>query len=103
MEDIIFQLIKTISWPGAIALMVFLVYKSGIFGSISKKLANGKSSSESDLRIKELEVFKLETETNHFHDLNELKNEVKGLSEKLNEIDKRLVRVETKIFNGNAK
>src|SRR3990167_3025935 len=97
MEDIIFSLIKTISWPGAIALMAFLAYKSGLFGAVSKKLANGKSSPESDTRIKDLEDFKVNAETNHFHDLNELKTEVKGLSEKLNEIDKRLVRVETKL------
>src|SRR3990167_1848901 len=97
MEETILSLISVISWPGAIALMAFLAYKSGIFGAISKKLANGKSSPESDSRIKELEDFKLEAVNNHFHDLKELKNEAKGLSEKLNEIDKRLVRVETKI------
>src|SRR3990167_8261181 len=97
MEDIILLLIKTISWPGAIALIGFLAYKSGVFGAVSKKLANGRSSPESDSRIKELEDFKLDAENNHFHDLNELKNEVKGLSEKLNEIDKRVVRIETRL------
>jgi len=102
MEEIIFSLIKTISWPGTIALIGFLAYKSGIFGVISKKLANGKSSPESDSRIKELEDFKVDAEENHFHSLNELKNEVKGLNEKLNEIDKRVVRIETRL-NGNAK
>ena len=102
MEEQILNLISAISWPGAIALMAFLAYKSGLFGAVSKKLANGKSSPESDSRIKELEDFKLDAETNHFHSLIELKNEVRGLSEKLNEIDKRLVRVETRL-NGNAK
>ena len=107
MEEQILSLISAISWPGAIALIGFLVYKSGLFGVISKKFSgtsgnSGNSSSESDKRLLELETFKVEAETNHFHDLNELKSEVKGLSEKLNEIDKRLVRVETRL-NGNVK
>ena len=101
MEEQILSLISAISWPGAVALIGFLVYKSGLFGVISKKFSSGNSSSESDKRLLELETFKVEAETNHFHDLNELKSEVKGLSEKLNEIDKRLVRVETRL-NGNV-
>ena len=102
MEDLIFSLIETISWPGAVALVMFLAYKSGLFGALSKKLANGKSSPESDTRIKDLEDFKLEAETNHFHDLNELKSDMKELKNEIVLIRERLVRLETKL-NGNAK
>ena len=97
MEEQILSLISAISWPGAIALMAFLAYKSGLFGAISKKLANGKSSPESDIRIKDLEDFKLEAETNHFHQINDLE---KSFNEFRLDIEKRLTRIETHLFNG---
>ncbi len=100
MEQEILNLISVISYPGALALVTFLAYKSGIFGAISKKLANGRSSGESDTRLADLEAFKVEAETNHFHDLSELKNEVRELREKIEIINGRLIRVETKIGNG---
>ena len=100
MEQEILNLISVIGYPGAVALMGFFAYKSGIFGAISKKLANGKSSGESDDRLTELEAFKVEAETNHFHDLTELKNEVKDLSNKVNDLTGRIIRLETKV-NGN--
>ena len=97
MEELILSLIKTISWPGAIALTVFLAYKSGLFNAFSKKFSNGKSSGESDTRLADLEKFKLDAETNHFHDLSELKDEVKELRTKIEEINGRLIRVETRL------
>ena len=100
MEEQILSLISIISWPGAIALIGFLAYKSGLFGAISKKWANGRSSPESDTRIKELEDFKLEAETNHFHQINELE---KSFNDFRLDIEKRLTRIETHIFNGTKK
>jgi|SRR3990167_1765406 len=100
MEETILSLISVISWPGAIALMAFLAYKSGVFGAISKKLANGKSSPESDTRIKDLEDFKLEAESNHFHQINELE---KNLNDFKLDMEKRLTRIETHLFNGTKK
>lgn len=97
MEDIVFSLIKTLSWPGAIGLTAFLAYKSGLFGSLSKKLSNGKSSNESDSRLADLEKFKVEAENNHFHDLSELKEDVRKLTEKVNFIDKEVAVIKSKI------
>ena len=101
MEETILSLIQSISYPGAVALIGFFAYKSGLFGAISKKLANGKSSGESDTRLAELEAFKIDAENNHFHDLTELKNEVRDLSNKVNDLTGRIIRLETKI-NGKV-
>lgn len=103
MEETILNLIQTISYPGAAALLGFLMYKSGLFGALSKRLSNGKSSGESDDRLGELEKFRIEAETNHFHDLTELKSEVKELSNKINDLTGRIIRIETKLFNGQPK
>ena len=97
MEEQLLNLLGVVGWPGSAALMAFFAYKSGIFGAISKKLANGKSSPESDERIGELEKFKVEAETNHFHSLNELENSFNSFRL---DIEKRLTRIETHLFNG---
>ena len=97
MEEQILSLISAISWPGTVALLGFLAYKSGLFGVISKNWTNDKSSPESDTRIKDLEDFKLEAETNHFHQINDLE---KSFNEFRLDIEKRLTRIETHLFNG---
>lgn len=95
MEELLFDLLRTISWPGAIALLGYFAYKSGIFSSFSRKMR----PQESD-RINELEKFKEDVEENHLHDLESLKDDLKELRNKVESINERLIRVETKIING---
>ena len=97
MEQTLYNLLPFITWPSALFGIVLLLYKSGIFGVISKKLANGKSSPESDSRIKDLEDFKVEAETNHFHQINNLE---KSFIEFRLDMEKRLTKIETHLFNG---
>ena len=98
------ELIKGFLTTSPIFGVVWLLYKSGVLGALASRLK--KNGDEG--RIGELETFRVEAETNHFHDIADIKNNMKELWRAANEqrkdigsIRERLVRLETKIFNGN--
>lgn len=79
---------------------------------ISKKSTGGVHQGES--RISELEAFKIETEGNHFHDLEELKADRRDVWDAISlirkdyndfrvSISERISRLEARIFNGHNK
>ena len=58
---------------------IFVLWKVGVIG---KKNGNGNGH---DQRIQELEEFKTNTETNHFHDIESLRQSVDKLWESFND------------------
>ena len=96
MENQLFDILKLTGPFGAVTIIVWILYKAGLL----QRWGGGGGNTDTEKRFSELEEFRALTEKNHFHDLDELKNDVRKLMDKVNEIDKRVVRVETKIFNG---
>lgn len=89
------EILKSLLVSSPLALVVWILWRSGILGSLASRL---KKNGE-DKRIAHLEEWKEEAETNHFHDLEELKDDVKQIQKDLVGIDKRLVVVETRQNN----
>ena len=96
MEDII-EIGKTVSDAGSLVVLLgFLVVLS--IPKLKKRVfGNGEIDTT---RIEELEAFKLQAENNHFHDIEDLKEDIKEIKRTLIDVDKRVVRLETKLGNG---
>ena len=91
MEEII-SIGKTLIEAGSYAPLVGLLVVLAVPKLRNKVFGNG-----ADSRIKELEDFKELAESNHFHDLNDLKEDMKEIKHTINEIDKRVVIIEVKM------
>lgn len=98
MEDVsILTILQSFSLGGGIALAAL------VFSPVGKAIASRLTKNgNGDKRIDELLAFKEESEQNHFHDLAELKEEVKNLRNEMQDTRERLIRLETKI-NGNGR
>lgn len=85
-----------VTWPAAIFGVTYFLHKSGVF----TYLVSGRND-----RIEKLESFRIKAETNHFHDIEELKQQVFLLRRDFDDlrvaIENRLTRLETKV-NGNG-
>ena len=68
MEDLVFKVLGTLSIPGVVGLIAYLLYKSGVFTAIADKI-KGKTDNS---KIAGLEKFQFEAENNHFTDLDRL-------------------------------
>lgn len=99
MEAELLELAKPVPWATAIALVSFFLYKSGLLSALAGKIL-GTGPAED--RVKTLEDFKEEAETNHWHDIERLMNQMEKIQSSVNDIDKRVVRIETKL-NGQLK
>ena len=92
MEELI-SIGKAVIDGGSFAALVgFLVVLS------VPKLKKRIFGSETDnLRLEELESFKSVMESNHLHDIEELKDDVKSLKSDMRDVRERVVRIETKL------
>ena len=90
------EIIKALLISSPFALIAFILWKSGVLGALASRLKKNGG----DERINQLEQWKELAETNHFHDLDELKDEVREISKQINDIDKRLAVVEARQSNG---
>lgn len=89
------EIIKLLLVSSPLALVAYILWRSGVLGALASRLRkNGE-----DNRVTQLEEWKEIAETNHFHDLEELKTDVRDLKKSVVDIDKRLVAVETRQAN----
>src|SRR3990167_6576707 len=93
------EILKSLLVSSPLALVVWILWKSGLLGAFASRLKKNGDLAREDKRVTELEAWRFKAETNHFHDLEELKTDVKEMKKDLSEIDKRLVVVETRQNN----
>lgn len=90
MEPSIIELLKQLSWPGAFGLAVWALRPvwSALGEWIAKKASGPVAAISTTLeqRLNELEGFKLTAESNHFHDLDELKKDRRDVWAAINAI-----------------
>ena len=102
------ELIKGFLTTSPIFGVVWILYKTGVLGALASRLK--KNGDEG--RIGELETFRVEAETNHFHDIEGIKRGQVELWKAIDTIrrdlqnhelkeENRMTRLETKILNGN--
>ena len=96
MENLL-TLASVLSWPGAIAVSIIVLYKGGVVTAIASWI----KKTTPDGRLDNLEAFKFKAETNHFHDLENVMKELTALEDKVErfhaEIYQRIAIVETKV------
>lgn len=95
MFEQILQQPQIISGAVALTVVAITLYKSGLLHAWADKIAN--NGNKTARRLEDLEEFMKTAESNHFTDLDEVIKEVHSLREKVNNIDKRLAVVESKI------
>ena len=105
--DEIISILGTVGLPGALLGTAFFLYKAGVFHKLAGRGLG--SSDESGKRLAELESFKLDAETNHFTDIQEVKDGLKDiygvvreLTEKVSNQGERISKIEGRM-NGTHK
>ena len=90
--------------------VAFILWKSGVLTALAKRIS-GKTepSEETDARMSNLESFRYNAESNHFHDLENLKEDMREVKASMNQLyghitdtRERVIRLEVKV-NGNGK
>lgn len=94
MEQIL-QQPEIITGAVAVTVVAVVLYKSGLLHAWADKIAN--NGNKTARRLEDLEDFMSTAESNHFTDLDEVIKEVHSLRDKVNNIDKRLAVVESKL------
>lgn len=85
--------IASLTAPTSLAIIVFILWKSGLLGA----LANRWGSNGTYNRIRELEDFKELAESNHFHDLENARQDIKELRQNLYDLSIRMTIIETQL------
>lgn len=98
MEQELFSIIKPLIATSPLAITVYILYKSGVLGALSSRIRKN-SDNQNNKQVKNLEDWKQWVEKNHFHDLEDLKEDVRDIKKQINEIDKRVAVVESRINN----
>lgn len=99
--------LNSIGWAGALVLVAWAMRPvwAALQDWVSRREYGEKESSGLEDRLYELEQFKTEAETNHFHDLEGVMGEVKELRRDFDDfrvgMERRLTRLESRVFNGN--
>ena len=101
MEQELILLLKTISWPGAIALLFWSLRP--VWVALANKISGGRFGDED--RINNLEEFRAMAENNHFHELKDLSVAFEKLRVDFDNyrvaMENRLTKVEARVFNGH--
>jgi len=108
MEESILKILSTFGWPAALGLAFWAMRP--IWAALASRIMKRSD----DNSITELLEFKMKAETNHFHDIEDLKREADDLKRDAREVRRdfenfrteiagRLARLEAKITNGHQK
>ena len=95
MEFLTPEIIKTLqslSLPASIVIVFLILGKYGIWTSIKRWInykINGDSVHEEEIQI--LKDFKVDAEDNHWHDIEDLKKDVKEISSKIDSNAKLII------------
>lgn len=96
MEELFFKALSTLSWPGAVALVAYLLYKALPYFVDLK-----------DSRVNDLVTFKNTAENNHFTDLDRLLKSdeeqwkvINGMRDDLIQQGRDIAYIKGKIGNG---
>ena len=109
MDTEVISIIKAALTTSPLLGVAFIMWKSGLLTALAKKIeGKQKPNGEVDDRMSALEAFRLKAETNHFHDLTNVMEDIKEIKGHMHEIRnehkdtrERLIRVEVKV-NGNG-
>lgn len=93
------EILKSLLVSSPLALTAYILWKSGVLGALASRLKKNGD----DKRVTELESWREVAETNHFHDLEELKVDVRELKKEVKGINDRLIVVETRQVNNRTK
>jgi len=100
MEQDLIQLAEKLGPWGSGVIALFLLHRAGLLSAVIVKIFGSEhkgTSEEIKYRVERLEAFRQITEGNHFHDIDDLKRDVRALGDKFASIDGRVIRLETKI------
>jgi len=110
METQIIQLVKDISWPGAVAVVALAMrpFIPIFLSKFNTKNGENKSGATVAKQVAELQQFKVKAETNHFTDLERLLNDNEKIWTTISDLQKEVSRnsqdiayIRGKIGNGN--
>ena len=92
----IINLIPQLTGPASIVLVCFFLYKAGILGALTSWVTRQPNNG----RIDELEAFRSSAETNHFCDLENLKEWRIATDIRINKLAEDMAWIRGKIGNG---
>ena len=95
----IINLIPQLTGPASIVLVCFFLYKAGMLGALTSWVTRQPNNG----RIDDLEAFKVTAETNHFHDLDDLKMDNKELWRAIGATQKDIAKIQADIANINGR
>ena len=90
------NLIPRLTIPAAVVLCFYFLYKGGILDALTSWLKRQPNNN----RIDNLENFKETVETNHFHDLDELKERMNKVENRIDKLSEDIAYIKGKIGNG---
>lgn len=92
-------MIEQISGPAAVALVFILLYKAGILGAMVSWI----TKTPHNQRIVELEAFKVEAESNHWHDIDDLKADNKEVWKAIQMTQRDIAKIQADVANINGR
>ena len=95
----IINLIPQLTGTASIVLVCFFLYKAGILGALTSWVTRQPNNG----RIDDLEAFKITTETNHFHDLDDLKADNKEIWRAVGIMQKDMAKIQADVANINGR